>query len=1070
MQSSFFVFLVGFLSSLHLAQAEVVLSEFLARNETSAQDESGDTADWLEIHNSGVEAVDLSEWSLTDNVDRPRKWQFPASAMLAPGERRLVFATGLDLREDVDGEWHTNFRLSAAGEDVALVKPDGELATLYPAQPQFDDVPYGTDASGRIGYLTTPTPGEANAELTYPGPEILETNHAPENPQPNEDITVTASVRAVGDALVGSVTLHHRVDYNGKTSVAMLDDGTEGDVEAGDGIYTAVISGRTLFGPRIKAGSVARWYVVAEDAEGQSSRFPPFLDVEGVDQSAEYLGVLVEAEIDTDLPVLHWYTDEEGDSRSRRGARAAAAYGGKYYDNIYVRQRGGATNGQSQKFVFNKAYPIEVNDDLPAVSELNLNAQGSDGSYLRQSLAFESFRWAGNASCHSFLTLMYLNGEEDRTGVLIEQVDDDFLDRNGFDPLGDLYKLVQRSNLMPVFADATTGVEKKTGDESDLSSFQGLVDGLDLEGDELKAYLMDALNLPQVMNYLAVRSITLDADDVRKNFYVYQDTLGTGEWSIFPWDKDWTFGVRGDGGPHLEHPFFGDQKHLKTNANQWNKLYDAIFGETVTRQMYLRRLRTLAEAMLQTEDTPPEDLRFENRIDEMFAQAEGDIPNGVNTLKRFFPERREHLFVDFSAGGKESLLPSPQEEAPPIEFGEIVFAPESGNQDHEYIQLINPNRVAIDISGWKLEGGVNFIFAQGTVIPSASLFNPGINQLYLSPDVTAFRSRPTSPTGGEGHFVQGDYGGHLSNLGETLILRNAEGQIIAETAYEGNPSDVERHLVISEIMYHPDDDRPDAEFLELANLSGEATLDLSGLTFSQGIDFIFPAGVELAPRSVLLLVQDEAAFKAVYGEDRPIAGVYGGASRLANGGETLKLEDAANNTILEFRYDDEDDWPLEADGQGASLELVDLSMRSDFDEPAAWLASTVAGGTPGQLGGDVPPVDNDLIDGDGDGVVALLEEAFGTSDSDPNQGANSVSVQRQTDGELVVETVLVTSEITLVLEISDDLQSWQVADDQVFTLSREASENGGERLRWALVGEAAEVGFRAIRLRASRQP
>ena len=50
----------------------------------------------------------------------------------------------------------------------------------------------------------------------------------------------------------------------------------------------------------------------------------------------------------------------------------------------------------------------------------------------------------------------------------------------------------------------------------------------------------------------------MDADDVRKNFYMYRDTNGTQQWSIFPWDKDWTFGVTGDGGTYLTHPFFGD--------------------------------------------------------------------------------------------------------------------------------------------------------------------------------------------------------------------------------------------------------------------------------------------------------------------------------------------------------------------------------------------------------------------------------------------------------------------------------------------------------------------------------
>ena len=104
-----------------------------------------------------------------------------------------------------------------------------------------------------------------------------------------------------------------------------------------------------------------------------------------------------------------------------------------------------------------------------------------------------------------------------------------------------------------------------------------------------------------------------------------------------------------------------------------------------------------------------------------------------------------------------------------------------------------------------------------------------------------------------------------------------------------------------------------------------------------------------------------------------------------------------------------------------------------------------------------------------DFVVALLEEAFGTSDSDPSQGADAVAVERRADGELTVETVLFSDEIDLILEISNDLVNWQGADDGLFALSREAGEGGGDRLRWTMMDEAVEGRtFRALRIRATR--
>ena len=59
-----------------------------------------------------------------------------------------------------------------------------------------------------------------------------------------------------------------------------------------------------------------------------------------------------------------------------------------------------------------------------------MNERGSDSSYVKQTLAFEAYEMAGNAACKSALWYMQLNGTFDRVGVFIEQVDEDFLDRN----------------------------------------------------------------------------------------------------------------------------------------------------------------------------------------------------------------------------------------------------------------------------------------------------------------------------------------------------------------------------------------------------------------------------------------------------------------------------------------------------------------------------------------------------------------------------------------------------------------------------------------------------------------
>ena len=84
-----------------------------------------------------------------------------------------------------------------------------------------------------------------------------------------------------------------------------------------------------------------------------------------------------------------------------------------------------------------------------------------------------------------------------------------------------------------------------------------------------------------------------------------------------------------------------------------------------------------------------------------------------------------------------------------------------------------------------------------------------------------------------------------------------------------------------------DDDSFD--YLELRNVSANP-VDLTGLQFTQGIDFVFPAGHHARPRRNILVVQNLDAFNTRYGTGRPVAGAWQATDKLGNGGDTLTLQ------------------------------------------------------------------------------------------------------------------------------------------------------------------------------------
>ncbi|MBN1417767.1 MAG: CotH kinase family protein [Planctomycetes bacterium] len=139
-----------------LAQ-DVVISEFLAINESGLTDEDGDRSDWIELYNAGATTVNLEGWALTDDPRNLTKWRFPAVSIPANGFL-VVFASDKD-RRTPGHPLHTNFKLlGTEGEYLGLIAPSGMPAWEYAPFPmQVADFSYGLSQNGRRLTLVPPS-------------------------------------------------------------------------------------------------------------------------------------------------------------------------------------------------------------------------------------------------------------------------------------------------------------------------------------------------------------------------------------------------------------------------------------------------------------------------------------------------------------------------------------------------------------------------------------------------------------------------------------------------------------------------------------------------------------------------------------------------------------------------------------------------------------------------------------------------------------------------------------------------------------------------------------------------
>ena len=279
-----------------------------------------------------------------------------------------------------------------------------------------------------------------------------------------------------------------------------------------------------------------------------------------------------------------------------------------------------------------------------------------------------------------------------------------------------------------------------------------------------------------------------------------------------------------------------------------------------------------------------------------------------------------------------------------------------------------------------LKAGINIMAIH--LLNAGSTSSDLLMSVELEADFTSSPPPPVqvSPTAinytGTGPFTLAE----STRLKARVLTDANEWSALSEAVFAVGP--VAENLRITEIMYHPQDapaGNPDAEFIELKNI-GPETINLSLVRFTNGIDYTF-GDTELASGEYIVVVKDRTAFEAEYGYGINVAaGQYTGS--LANDGERIELEDAAGQTILNFRY--RDGWCDITDGDGYSLTINDAAGDpNNWDEKKCWSASTFLGGSPGQP-------DNGPRYGD-----VVINEVLAHSNDDPNDW---IELHNTTDG------------------------------------------------------------------------
>ena len=324
-----------------------------------------------------------------------------------------------------------------------------------------------------LGFMT-PTPGAENTGITPDGPLVRGLTENPPAPPAGTPFVVTARVAPGQGGLVTTVQLTWRKMYETEQNLAMTDDGQNGDLVPGDGIFSATIPATGL-----EAGKMVRWKLTAADAAGFQTKMPPFRDP--LDSPTYFGTVPIDPSITTKLPVLQWFMQTPSQAAGS-GGRCSLFLNGEFYDNVGINIHGQSTSGgeflkKSHDIDGNRGYRFKWSPDPTQLraKDLNLLTVYPDKTKIRHDLAYEMNRLAGVPAHYCFLTHVRQNGQFYGLLDIVEDGDDVFLERTGLNKDGALYKMY---NAMGAAGDATAGAEKKNRKSENNADLQAFIAGL----------------------------------------------------------------------------------------------------------------------------------------------------------------------------------------------------------------------------------------------------------------------------------------------------------------------------------------------------------------------------------------------------------------------------------------------------------------------------------------------------------------------------------------------------------------------------------------------------------------
>ncbi len=874
----------------YAAFTQLIVNEYSASNLSTIQDNYQKYEDWIELKNTSNSLINLEGYFLSDNPNKPQKFQLPAGLTLGPGALLKVWLSGRN--EYTGNHLHTNFKLTQTKdnpEHILLCSPDGSVLEDIVLQKTMKDHSWGrSPLTGSFVLFTSPTPGQQNNGTSY-------SNYAPA-----PEMSLPAGFYS------GTINLEMTVPEG--YQIRYTTNGSE------PGPNSQLYSGPIPIGQTT--------IVNARCFTGNTTILPGWITFNTYFINTNHSIPVISASSATldDLLNGNQYLKPFGTFEyfNTNKQRTTFGYGefNEHGQDSWVHPQRSIDYITRDECGYNYA----IRDTIIPITERNefqriiLRAAGDDNYPGIDSSALLRDMFVQNTALMNGMHLdgrrgekcvMYVNGEFwGIYGIREKASDHDYMEYYFDQDKYHLYYLMLWGSTW-----AEYGGQAAFDDWLEIHNFIKLNDMAVQANFE---YVKTRLDYASLVDYILINSFVVCSDWINWNVGWWRGTNPEGshlKWRYTLWDEDATFNhyINYTGVPSTlpnVNPCY--PQNLNNDPQQHIFMFNRLRQNAEFNNYYKTRYIDLYNSVFKPEN-------MIGYLNEIVAKMEPEMPKhiqrwGGNMAKWQSNVQKIRNFIIARYNYLPEGLKSCMNLSGPYNFQLQIDPPELGR--------IIANSIEPDKFPWDAK------YFGGTEMRLTAV--PADNSIEFD------------------HWEIPAHSIFPSNKAHTIKFNPETNATI--TAYFRYKTHVDS-LVINEINYNSHADFDPGDWVEVYNPHPYA-LDVGGWVFKDEKDdhtFVFPNGTIIPADDYLVICVDKDAFSALFPDVENYMGNTGFG--LSGSGELIRIYNKNGVLIDHVLYDDEAPWPTEADGNGPTLELIHPSLDNNMGEN--WMASP-GHGSPGR--------------------------------------------------------------------------------------------------------------------------